>query len=86
MQIKSIEFIFGANENAEDLEDEDDRYRDRRIIIKAKTPYGIEVAKADPCYESYQVYGAQSTGFLVEASLLAQKFNPWLHGGELSVL
>ena len=83
MQIKSVEFVFGANESAEDLEDESDRYSDRQIIVKAKTPYGVEVSKIDPCYESYETYGAQSTDFLIAASQIGQEFNPWLHGAEL---
>jgi hypothetical protein len=88
MKILSIEFIYGANEDAEkpedeDEDDEDDRYSDRQIIVKAKTPYGVEVAKIDPCWESCGTYGAQSTDFLVAASGIGQKFNPWLHGGEL---
>ena len=84
MRVLSIEFIFGANEHAEDLEDEDDRFSDRQIIVKAKSPYGVETSKIDPSHGSYEAYGAQSTDFLIAASEIGQKFNPWLHGGELN--
>jgi hypothetical protein len=54
MQISSIEFIFGENENAEDLEEEDDRYEDRRIVIKYRDRYECPCeATLIPVYGGY---------------------------------
>ena len=84
MQILSIEFIFGANESAEDLEDENDRYSDRRIVIKYRDHYG------NSCYSEFipvssTPFGACSQGNGQENfSDLRDRLAPWLHGGELN--
>ena len=82
MQIKSIEFIFGANESAEDLEDESDRYSDRQIIVSVQTVYGVETVKIVPCYGGYEQYGSFLEVIRLTSSI-AQKLNSWLHGGDL---
>ena len=85
MEIKSIEFIFGANESAEDLEDEDDRYSDRAIIVLFSTGVGNNknTATITPSHGSYEMVGGweKIDGELVA---IADRFSPWLHGGELN--
>lgn len=87
MKISSIEFIFGKNEDipAEELEDEGDRYSDRRIVIKVQSDYGLEAVNIDPCCGGYQQYGAPLDVIRFTSST-AQALNPWLHGGELNAL
>ena len=86
MRILSIEFILGANEDAEDLEDESDRFSDRRIVVRYRDRHNNE------CYSEFipissTPFGACSQGNGQENfSGLRDRLAPWLHGGELSVL
>jgi hypothetical protein len=84
MKILSIEFVFGANESAEDLEDEDDRYSDRWILVRFSTGFcGNEnSATISPCQESWEIVGGWEQ-INSELVAIADRFNPWLHGGEL---
>lgn len=90
MRILSIEFILGANEDAEDLEDESDRFSDRRIVVKYRRPeidfdLWTSIGPITPCriYEE----GWHNTGGNDNTPLYAigdfAPLIPWLHGGEL---
>ena len=87
MQIKSIEFIFGADEHAEDLEHEDDRFSDRAILVLFSTGIGNNknTATITPYQESYEIAGTWEQ-INSELVAIAEKFNPWLHGGELNAI
>ena len=87
MEITSIEFIFGANESAEDLEDEDDRYSDRQIIVLFSTGVGNNknTATITPCQESWEIVGGWEQ-INSELVAIADRFSPWLHGGELNAI
>lgn len=82
MKILSIEFIHGANEDTEDLED-DKRYSDRRIKINYRDRHGnkrfTELAPVSSTPYSWIQYGNGQENF----SLLADRLAFWLHGGEL---
>lgn len=81
MHILSIEFIFGANESAEDLEDEDDRYSDRRIVIKYRDRYDLLCESTLlPVYGGYISQGNGNE--LTPESCV--RLVPWLHGGDLN--
>jgi hypothetical protein len=83
MQILSIEFIFGANESVEDLEDEDDRYSDRRVVIKYRDRYDFPCESTlVPAYGGYITHGNGNE--LTPESCLS--LVPWLHGGELNAI
>ena len=92
MKIISIEFILGANESAEDLEDESDRYGDRRIVIKYRHPeidfdLWTSIGPITPCRNYgegwHQTGGNGNTPLYAIANF--DPLIPWLHGGDLNV-
>jgi len=65
LKIKDVQFI--------------DQKKGRKIIVRIKEGNIVHKVTIEPCYESWQQYGAPQE-VLKRTVPIAEKYNDWLHG------